>query len=385
VCRDSPTSCIQEAIDYVSNTGGKIFIKHGVYLIDNTIKIGDKNKMTNFIHIEGAKPVLKPTRDIVVFKIERLTQSVIKDLYIHDEDDVTSDSTFAIDIDSTSYTTFENITINRYGKGILIKSTLDVNDTTRFNLFSKIHIMRTKHRGIEVWANVHDCWFKSISVEAPGENGITFDHTLGQLPNIDISGGNQLSDIIILEAGGIGLYIIDWWELFAVNVITDSNQLDGLSITSVNSSPQRLFFYNLWSSMNRGIGINLNGSSSHPIQDVYIYGISRFNSVGVQSNYANAYMVLMLNNNTTQTNISNSNIIIKGLNTENYGQATIPANATSVTVNHGLICTPSKVLVTPLAQPPGPIWVSDITNTSFKINVSLAPTTDLPIAWYAEC
>jgi len=69
----------------------------------------------------------------------------------------------------------------------------------------------------------------------------------------------------------------------------------------------------------------------------------------------------------------------------NTGQAVIEANTTSVTVNHGLICAPSKVLVTPLGQPPGSIWVSNITNTSFNINVSTAPPANLPIAWYAEC
>jgi hypothetical protein len=85
---------------------------------------------------------------------------------------------------------------------------------------------------------------------------------------------------------------------------------------------------------------------------------------------------------------SATNVILRrnrGVATENSGQATIPAGATSVTVNHGLICTPSKVLVTPLAQPPGPIWVSDITSSQFTINTSTLPTTDLPIAWYAEC
>jgi hypothetical protein len=69
----------------------------------------------------------------------------------------------------------------------------------------------------------------------------------------------------------------------------------------------------------------------------------------------------------------------------NTGQATIPAGATSVVVNHGLICAPRKVLATPLAQPPGPIWVGNINDTSFTIYTSTQPPTDLPVAWYAEC
>jgi len=71
--------------------------------------------------------------------------------------------------------------------------------------------------------------------------------------------------------------------------------------------------------------------------------------------------------------------------TRNSGRMVIPTNSRSATVNHRLACTPQKILVTPLAQPPGPIWVSNINNTSFQINVSTAPTADLPVAWYAEC
>jgi hypothetical protein len=78
-------------------------------------------------------------------------------------------------------------------------------------------------------------------------------------------------------------------------------------------------------------------------------------------------------------------IIGGAIKTINSGVATITSGSTSTTVNHGLACTPSKVLVSPLAQPPGQIWVSNINNTSFAINVSITPTSDLPVTWYAEC
>ena len=70
--------------------------------------------------------------------------------------------------------------------------------------------------------------------------------------------------------------------------------------------------------------------------------------------------------------------------TENSGVATINANNTRVTVNHGLRKAPTKVLITPLAQPPGKLWVENITSTSFDIVTDTAPTADLQIAWYAE-
>jgi hypothetical protein len=74
--------------------------------------------------------------------------------------------------------------------------------------------------------------------------------------------------------------------------------------------------------------------------------------------------------------------VIYALN-RNSGQAMIPANATSVTVSHGLICTPSKVLVTPATNVKA--WVSNVTNTSFTINIDTAQSTNVTVYWYAEC
>jgi hypothetical protein len=66
------------------------------------------------------------------------------------------------------------------------------------------------------------------------------------------------------------------------------------------------------------------------------------------------------------------------------GVATISAGSTRVTVSHGLRQAPSKVLITPLGQPPGKIWVENITPTSFNIVTDTAPTSNLNVAWYAE-
>jgi len=68
----------------------------------------------------------------------------------------------------------------------------------------------------------------------------------------------------------------------------------------------------------------------------------------------------------------------------NGGKATISSGQTRVTVQHGLVSAPSKVLVTPLGQPPGKVWVENITSTSFDIVTDTAPSSNLSIAWYAE-
>jgi hypothetical protein len=69
---------------------------------------------------------------------------------------------------------------------------------------------------------------------------------------------------------------------------------------------------------------------------------------------------------------------------QNSGVATISAGSTRVTVNHGLISTPTKFQITPLGQPPGKLWVENITNTSFDIVTDTAPASNLKVSWYAE-
>jgi len=69
---------------------------------------------------------------------------------------------------------------------------------------------------------------------------------------------------------------------------------------------------------------------------------------------------------------------------KNSGVATIVAGSTKATVSHRLTTTPNKVLITPLASPPGKLWVENITSTSFDIVTDTAPTADLNVSWYAE-
>jgi hypothetical protein len=142
---------------------------------------------------------------------------------------------------------------------------------------------------------------------------------------------------------------------------------------------------------------NVNGATSN-----FLYEL-----VQVQI-YGNVEYIKVLNNNTngtpsygmvniwspnstppqiyidTDMSVMSSAVTLYWLK-RNSGTATIASGATSVTVNHGLACTPSKVVITPLAQPSGSLWVSNITSTSFTINISSAPSANLSVAWYAEC
>jgi len=74
----------------------------------------------------------------------------------------------------------------------------------------------------------------------------------------------------------------------------------------------------------------------------------------------------------------------KGGGTANSGTATIPSGNTSVTVSHGLVTTPSKVLVTPIGDPGDRYWVANVGSSSFDIVVATAPTADIDFYWQAE-
>jgi hypothetical protein len=75
--------------------------------------------------------------------------------------------------------------------------------------------------------------------------------------------------------------------------------------------------------------------------------------------------------------------IVAGNPTTRTGSATINAGSTSVTVTHNLPDTPRRVIVTPRGNM-GAIWVTNVTSTSFTINVATAPSTNTQVDWYAS-
>jgi hypothetical protein len=73
-----------------------------------------------------------------------------------------------------------------------------------------------------------------------------------------------------------------------------------------------------------------------------------------------------------------------GHETEKSGTATIQNGLSAVTVNHGLYAAPSVVIVTGRSLDTSQCYVSDITPTTFKINVPSPVTADRIVNWRAE-
>jgi len=70
-----------------------------------------------------------------------------------------------------------------------------------------------------------------------------------------------------------------------------------------------------------------------------------------------------------------------GFNTENSGSAII-SSSTVVTVNHGLVATPTSVTVTMGSSGTGDYYISDLTSTQFTVHVTSSGT--YTVYWYAE-
>ena len=217
---------------------------------------------------------------------------------------------------------------------------------------------------------------------------------------ISILNNNILLENTTLSGGLIGIQVqsSNWSNYPKVliqgnnvrfnNVNANSNAIAGIAYSTppaVVDVSHNAFDFTGVTNASSIIGINLNNGYPAFIRNNIIKGSTQWLYV----NYWGPYYAS--DNDVDNTNVyigNNITVYFKrntGYPTEASGTATISSGSTSVTVNHGLVCTPSKVLITPLAQPSGNLWVSNITSTSFTINISSAPSANLSVAWSAEC
>jgi len=208
------------------------------------------------------------------------------------------------------------------------------------------------------------------------------------IENVTLSGGLMGIQVQSSNWSNYPKVLIQGNNLRVNNVNANSNTVYGIAYgapPAVIDVSHNAFDFTGVTNASSIIGINLNNGYPAFIRNNIIKGSTQWLTV----NYWGPYYAS--DNYVDNTNVSiGSGVTVyfrrnTGYPTEASGTATIASGSTSVTVNHGLVCTPSKVLITPLAQPSGNLWVSNITSTSFTINISTAPSANLPVAWLAEC
>jgi len=137
--------------------------------------------------------------------------------------------------------------------------------------------------------------------------------------------------------------------------------------------------------------------NTHTTEDVLVEGniiIGSYSRAGINvyANYGSDYLkrVVVKNNITPSLTVPSwldtkpKGNIVNNAPTENSGTATIPAGSNKVTVNHGLVDTPSNVYATPLNDP-GTYWyIANRNPTTFDIVLASPPSSDVVFSWYAE-
>jgi hypothetical protein len=428
-CQDSPTACLQEAVNYVNNGGGGIVhIRRGNYNISQSIT------MLSGVIVEGEGYLMSLVEPSPPEQESPVSGTIINANGI--------DAFIGSDITSGG---IRDLLINYPARGIAFGAANTLG-CAFFNI-KNVMIYQPSVRGIDVTnfqflridqlyilnvpggssAVAPGAWFKNNHNSWSGGNSVFTD--------IFIRGGAQADGVITFEADDNSLNLIDvirpqvnMWGSNGVgaNVKYFNNTNYTSSISRINiyggdfeggaESAVELIgaienyiniafsdaTYSVYLTANSYTQQSESNTITGRITSIYNatlwqnFVISPYPGFSIASGGTNGIFGLVIKNNPAsgnsrpallvgnQTIYTDDHISIREPG-RNFGTATIASGSTSVTVNHGLSCTPTLVNVTPLAQPSGSLWVSSITGTSFTINISAAPSANLSVAWLAEC
>jgi len=397
------TATIQYAINSLPDSGGKIFIKAGTYVIDSTIWV---NKSNISICGEGSSTILSGSSSL-----NNAIMTVRKDAS-------TSDWLHNIEI---AHLTFDGTNMPRTTYDSILKA-LHGRYVERLNVHNLI-VKNTPATGIGIdqikYSWIHHNYIEGCgtSGEAAGGNGIG----IGVASDYNIISDNIIYDVanngILVEAFGYAhYYIISNNEVLycdgagvrldgiAQFLITDNilyHNKNGIQISKIEwasstvYSQQGLITDNLiYYSNTHGIRIPYSSSKQIYIEHNWIklsqhYGIytNTDDDVYIVGN------IFVLNTDGAISTGTGINPVIEdniGYTTENSGSAEITGDGstTSFTISHGLSTTPSIVLITPTNQSMASAtwWVSAKSSTTFTITFTTAPSsgTKLSFDWYAE-
>lgn len=424
---------IQEAIDYLEN-GGKIYISQGTYNIKNTITL------KNNIILEGAgkstilqNSVERPNYLNPMISANDNENIIIRDIYF--DGNLRNLGTTggyyegAIILAGVKYALIMNCEFyDWYSNPIDIINT-DTNNPYMISVVNNIiHYhngdagIRTKYTNLCIIAENKIENGNGIYLNEYSYNNVVINNVIntnhggtnidgGDYGDVGISLYNANDNIIIGNViynakidtsgnGGIGILL----NASNNNIITGNKIIncEASAISIINSSVNYIALNYLRD--------NCLQSTANDRDEIKVYASSDQYSNVIENNviletggqkcrygiYIDSYQhncVIRFNkifdispaivNNGVNTKIK-SNI---GYTTENYGTATFTGDGTTTqfTISHGLVSTPTVVIVTPKGSTPKPDSI-DWDSTTIYINYSTAPTagTTLTFSWYAS-
>jgi len=384
---------IQQTINVLPN-GGKIFIKKGVYEIGH-LDLTGKHGITIEGEVEGSRAgdwgtTLKlkaGTNDTMFYKYESTTDFygfTLRNLYLDGNKENQTDGS-AIKIVRTKHVRIENCWIgNFYKHGIEL-------DSSDVSWITNCDIRDNGSNGLAIASN--SVYVDSTTVGGSGNYNV---YIYGDYRNINFIGCSfylaSMDNVYIQNAvNGINFIGCSIWNGGNNGIwLRDST---GVSIMGgiVKNNGQA-------GNAGNDNGIKISGGGGHKIIGVNIFDeqATKTQSYGIYL-YSEDYDVIIYNdlrNNKTDsvygTKGEHTSLFgNKGYVTENSGKATFSGDGTTTqfSIAHGLVSTPSKVIVTPSsADASGDFYVT-VDATNIYVNYVTAPasgTDNVVLYWYAE-
>ena len=359
-------SVIQSAIDYLEN-GGKIYISHGTYTINNTIKLKD------YITVNGSgySTLLKLEDQSNCNVIENFDKtngnSHIKIFNIRIDANNTNQDPNSV-VRGISLTNCGNVEIG----GVIITN------TTRHGIYCSgcYDVI------------IHDNYLYNIGINnISGGDGIALSNCYRTI----------VSRNIIENTNDAGILVSGIWASsaisnnFVMNAYTGNIWIESgryITITGnicwKNNNSSFGGIHISWDGTNRNNNIIASGNI---IYGCY-YGIRVIYTD--DSRFVNNTIISPITSPVYTSNINN--VIIRnniGYVTENFGQYVTSGDGTTTqfSIPHGLVSTPNNVVVTPCsADAMGSMYVT-VDSTNIYVNYSTAPpagTNNVCLYWEAE-
>jgi len=389
-------SVIQSAIDYLPSYGGKVFIRAGIYYIYKSIDLSGKDSITlegenraDVHHNAGTMLWNKGTEKALIYKHEESYGShhvLIKQLRLYGGGQpqhlIDIFNCMRVQIESCSLShvpdPYASINANTNELVWIINNDFQSSALTHIYLYAcrtpiilfnslsgakyNIYIRHPdSHTGIIAYNLISDAEYDGI-------------YMYNQCSNFEIIGNK------IFNNGNNGIRISQ--AVRNVNIIGNSITENGRLYTGARQG--------------HGILIRDDGNGCSNIK---IYGntITRNKRTGIGV-YDNSDYIYIIGNTIEDNSSFNIESIVGehsvvkdnvGYTTENSGVATFSGDGTTTqfSIAHGLVSTPTKVLVTPMTADAASDFYVTADDTNIYINYLTAPasgTDNLKFSWYAE-
>jgi parallel beta-helix repeat protein len=277
-----------------------------------------------------------------------------------------------------------------------------------FETMSKEAVKTLNYEEVNVSNNVFtDCW-KGLIVTASTNGQLNgFNISNNQFLNINRDSNSRALQVIatatasinngIIEGNrinlcarhGIGIdYGKNWtvkgnnvvgcsqaglWLFSTKKVTVVGNTLNGNNTSATTSRYDLNIGYNTPNTEDVMVNANIIGS----------VGVSGVKNVTLTNNIFDSYIEEVFSG-AALLNIVKDNNTVGSLRQDSRGTITIPAGSTSVLVDHGLVTTPTRVLLTPRANV-GAIWATSLNATQFTVSCSVAaPAGGAQVNWEAR-